>query len=267
MANTPNQTEPKRQGDLVDIVYYTDPLCCWSWGFEPQWRRLRYEFADAIRWRYCMGGLIPSWKFYQDSIHSVARPIQMGPVWMEAGHLTGMPNQSSIWMTQPPASSYLSCMAVKCAELQSTAAGEIYLRKLREAVMLEGRNIALQSVLTSVARSVALEHADLDEDLFLFDLTAGRGKEAFNKDLNEVQQMQIHRFPTLIFRKAGMPSLMLSGYQPYVKLLEVMQQLTPGVMPRKLDPHDEGFIKHWQGAMPREIAEINPTPTSPLARS
>jgi predicted DsbA family dithiol-disulfide isomerase len=214
-----------------------------------------------------MGGLIPSWKFYQDSLNAVARPIQMGPVWMEAGHLTGMPNQSSIWMTQPPASSYLSCIAVKCAALQSAAAGEVYLRKLREAVMLEGRHIAVQSVLTDIARAVALEHPDLDEDLFLFDLSTGKGKDAFNKDLNEVQQMQIHRFPTLIFRRVGMPSLMLSGHKPYVKLLEVMQQLAPEHSPRKLDPMDEDFIRHWQGAMPREMAEVSINPTSPPAQS
>lgn len=255
MASTPKQTEPKKQDDIVDIVYYTDPLCCWSWGFEPQWRRFRYQFATAIRWRYCMGGLLPSWKFYLDATHAVARPIQMGPVWMEAGHLTGMPNQSSIWMTQPPASSYLCCMAVKCAELQFPAAGETYLRKLREAVMLEGRNIAVQSVLIDVLRSVALEHPDLDEDLFLFDLNVGRGIDAFRRDLNEVQQMQIHRFPTLVFRRQGMPSLMLSGHKPYVKLLEVMQQLAPDVVPQTLDAQADDFIRHWQGATPREIAE------------
>src|SRR4051794_10923157 len=79
------------QADRVEISYYTDPLCCWSWAFEPQWRKLKFEYEGKISWRYCMSGLIPSWNDYNDPMHSVSRPIQMGPVWMHAMELSGMP--------------------------------------------------------------------------------------------------------------------------------------------------------------------------------
>src|SRR5687768_15102586 len=90
--------------DQLEIVFYTDPLCCWSWAFEPQWRKLRYEFEGEFSWRYCMGGLIPSWKNFNDVTNFVSRPIQMGPVWMEASHNSGMKIESSIWAEDPPAS-------------------------------------------------------------------------------------------------------------------------------------------------------------------
>ena len=32
---------PEAESVSLSIEYYTDPLCCWSWAFEPQWRRLR----------------------------------------------------------------------------------------------------------------------------------------------------------------------------------------------------------------------------------
>jgi hypothetical protein len=67
--------------DLVEITYYTDPLCCWSWAFEPQWRRLRYEYSGKIKWRYRMGGLLPDWSSFSDPMNDVSRPIQMGPFW------------------------------------------------------------------------------------------------------------------------------------------------------------------------------------------
>jgi putative protein-disulfide isomerase len=241
---------------VVDIVYYTDPLCCWSWAFEPQWRRLRYEFDGNVRWRYCMGGLIPSWKAFHDAANAVSRPVQMGPVWMEASHLTGMPIQNAIWMTNPPASTYLACIGVKCAELQSPTAGERYLRLLREAVMLQGKNIALQSVLLQVAIELELQDPLVfSADQFLQDLQGSKGKEAFRADLQEVQSLQITRFPTLIFRRSGHKPLMVSGHRPYAVLLDVMQQVAPEFKRRQHINADE-YLAYWGSMTDREMAEV-----------
>jgi predicted DsbA family dithiol-disulfide isomerase len=241
---------------VVNIVYYTDPLCCWSWAFEPQWRRLRYEFGAKVRWCYCMGGLIPSWKAFHDAANAVSRPAQMGPVWMEAQHLTGMPIQNSIWMTNPPASSYLACIAVKCAELQSPTAGEQYLRLLREAVMLQGKNIALQSVLLEIAHDFATSNPALfDARRFEQDLQEGSGKEAFRADLKEVQSLQITRFPTLIFRKSGHAPLIVSGHRPYAVLLDIMQQIAPELKRQQvIDPAE--YLAYWGTMTDREMAEV-----------
>src|SRR5690242_21305745 len=37
------------EADLLEVIYYTDPLCCWSWAFEPQWRRFLYEDRKSTR--------------------------------------------------------------------------------------------------------------------------------------------------------------------------------------------------------------------------
>src|SRR5438309_9692359 len=92
--------------DRVSITYYTDPLCCWSWALEPQWRKLRYLFQNAITWRYVTGGLLPGWNQFTDGLNSVSRPAQMGPIWMEAAHISGMPINNQVWIRNPPASSY-----------------------------------------------------------------------------------------------------------------------------------------------------------------
>lgn len=41
----------------MEIQIYTDPLCCWNWAFELQWRRLRYVYSGKLRWRYRMVGM------------------------------------------------------------------------------------------------------------------------------------------------------------------------------------------------------------------
>src|SRR5512143_835188 len=134
-------------GAAVAVVCYTDPLCSWSWAFEPQWRRLRFEGGDRLAWRYRMGGMIPDWSRYSDPVNAVSRPLQMAPQWFEVRHVTGMPIDERIWFEDPPASSHPACIAVKAAELQSSEAAELYLRRLREAVMLDRRNIARREIL------------------------------------------------------------------------------------------------------------------------
>ena len=209
------------KADQVEITFYTDPLCCWSWAFEPQWKRLQYEFQNKLTCRYVMSGLLPGWKNYNDPVYSVSRPMQMGPVWHEAGLTSGMKICDRIWIENPPASSYPACIAVKCAELQSQPAGAIYLRMVREAVMLYGKNIAQQDVLADVSKNLSEKFPGLlNTDQFIHDLAgSNNGIEAFRKDLNEVQSKNITRYPTLILRSANKPSIIITGYRPYSVLV------------------------------------------------
>src|SRR5437868_2342868 len=105
--------------ERIQITYYTDPLCCWSWAMEPHWRMFAYQFRDSISWRYCMSGLIPTWNNYVDEVNAVSRPAQLGPVWFQAGKISGMPVNGKMWHDTQPRSSFPACIAVKCAFLQS----------------------------------------------------------------------------------------------------------------------------------------------------
>ncbi len=245
------------KADGVEIVYYTDPLCCWSWAFEPQWRKLQYHFSDYLRWRYCMGGLLPSWKNFNDSMNIVNRPAQMGPIWMEASHISGMPIHNRIWIDNPPASSYLSCIAVKCAQLQSASAGEQYLRLLREAIMLHGQNISLLSVLTKIAETLAIRSPQqFNIELFNTDMQNDRGLEAFRKDIQEVKQNGINRFPTLLFRRLHFPSILITGYRPYVVILDALKQIAPDLFEVHKKMNIEAYKNHFPDSTDRELEEV-----------
>jgi putative protein-disulfide isomerase len=220
--------EPAQTG-VVDITYYTDPLCCWSWAMEADWLQLQKEFEGFISWRYCMGGLLPSWKAYHDALNAVTRPIQMGPVWMHARQLSGAAINDTIWFSDPPASSYPACIAVKCAGMQSTVAEEKYLHLLREAVMVNAQNIAKTEVLQSIATAMAKLDTNFDVNEFNKHLMGGAGIEAFRKDLQEVQSRGIERFPTFIFRN-GQQAIMLTGYRPYQALADTVYKLAPELL-------------------------------------
>jgi predicted DsbA family dithiol-disulfide isomerase len=249
------QQYTRQEADGIDILYYTDPLCCWSWAFEPQWRRLQYEFSGKITWRYCMGGLLPGWKDYHDPVNSVSRPAQMGPVWMHARQLSGMPMHDRVWIKDPPFSSYPACVAVKCACLQSLDAGEKYLQLLRGACMVKGWNIARQAVLIKVATCL-VGHYPLCMDLnrFTRDIKNYAGLEAFREDLQNLRYHNIKRFPTLVIRSSGQPAIIITGYRPYPVLLEALKQAAPHIE----KTHDTTLIEEYEKhCMEGIISEVN----------
>ena len=205
--------------DGVEVTFYTDPLCCWSWAMVPAWDRLKAECGPGIKIRYKMGGLLPSWKHFEDAAHSITRPSQMGPEWMHAAHLSGVKIDSRVWITDPPASSYPACIAVKCVQLQSESFAETYLHLLGRAVMVEGINIAkYKKALLDAAWLLHDKYSDFDLFRFRDDLTGDAGKEAFRKDLQETKYLGINHFPTLVITRKDRTKVILTGYQTYESL-------------------------------------------------
>lgn len=198
---------------------------------EPAWRKLLASLEGRVSRRYCMGGLLQDWKNYHDPEQHVSRPIQMGPVWLDAKYASGQPVNERIWLADPPASSYPACLAVKCAGLQSPAAEEAYLYALRKAVMADCRNIAKKEILIAVARETAAE-GTLDAEAFITDLEAGNGLESFRADLQETAYRNIHRFPSMVLQSAGGDGVVVKGYRPLPALLEAAERVlgvqTPG---------------------------------------
>ncbi len=213
---------------IVEISYFTDPLCCWSWGFEPQLRRLRYGFAGRIAWRLRMGGMIGDWAAFSDPLNDVSRPVQMGPLWIQAGTITHMPVEPAVWVHDPPASSWPSCLAVKAAGLQSASAADLYLRRLREALFVGGRNISREDVLIEVARDLGDSRPDLfDAERFRGDLGGAEAPAALEEDVREARFRGIGRFPCLGLRRKGADPAWLIGWRPYALLLDAVRFYAP----------------------------------------
>ena len=238
---TAEKLNPTGTADRVTVTYYTDPLCCWSWALEPHWEKLKEVYHDRIEWNYVMGGMIQDWKSYNDPMNSINRPIQFGPVWMHASQISGVPMDYSIWHKDPPASSFPSCIAVKCASLQSPRAGELLLSKLREAVMTQGLNIAKQAIIFKIAETTASANPGLlNYNRFEADWKNGSGMEAFNEDLQRTRFLRIGRYPTLTFTTGkASKGIMITGYRPYDVLNEGLRQMlgqVGGLTPKEKNP-------------------------------
>ncbi len=248
----------------VEVTYFTDPLCSWSWAFEAVWRRLRYELAGRIAWRYVLGGLIPDWQSFSDPLHSVHRPAQMGPSWYEVRHLTGMPVDEMIWLEDPPASSYPACVAVKAAARQGATVEEAYLRRLREGVMLERRNIARREVLLELFGEVA---GATPCGRFRRDLGGEEALTAFREDLKDAGYRNIGRFPALVLRGTGGRAVLIVGYRPYPVLREALAAVAPGLAPVRTAADPVAYARHWGSITAAEVAEALARPAAEVAQA
>jgi putative protein-disulfide isomerase len=210
----------------LTISYYTDPLCCWSWALQPAWSRLQEEYGDQITTRYVMGCMIVDWQSYRDPVNIVSRPFQMGAVWMHAATVGGVPIQYDVWHKDPPMSSYPSCLAVKCASLQSEQAAEQMLNDLRQAVMKQGLNISREDVILELADALSERSAGtFSAAQFLQDWKNDAARAILLEDIEETRRLQIDRFPTLIFGNELGPVHKIVGFRPYDMLQQVLRHV------------------------------------------
>lgn len=229
--------------NVVEALYFTDPLCSWSWAFEPERRRLEAEFGEAIHWRTAMGGMISDWLSYSDPLNAVSRPAQMGPQWLHVKQITGADIDERIWVDDPPGSSYPACLAVKAAQLQGKAAGDRYLDRARQAVMRERRNIARPEVLLELAHELEAEGTvPFDARLFRTDLDSKVAREAFRDDLKETRYREVGRFPSLILHAKGGRGILLAGYRPYHVLRSALLHVAPQLVGAEAHRDAEGGL-------------------------
>ena len=158
----------------VEVHYYTDPACSWSWGSEPKLRRLMWEFGDELRFTWVMGGLARS--------YGPDRYWELTTEWLEVTAESGMPIDARLWSQNPIESTYPACQAVKAAAEQGWEAAYRYLRRLREGIMFERRKLDNAEVLKEEAGPAGLDRGRFEIDLYSEAIT-----EAFAADLDEVR--------------------------------------------------------------------------------
>ncbi len=155
----------------VEVSYYTDPCCPWSWALEASLRRLEREFGPQLRFNFVMSGMA----------REFAAPLTMVSEALDAGAASGMPVDPRLWLDDPPRSSHPACIAVKAAAEQGDPAP--YLRRLREGLMCRRRRLDGATALIEEARAAG----GLSVDRFRIDLGSHAILEAFALDLERAR--------------------------------------------------------------------------------
>jgi putative protein-disulfide isomerase len=182
---------PKPFSQTIKIVYYTSPLCRTGWAMRENWQRFVNNFEHYMSFQFCLAG----------------------------------ETADSSQATEAGLSSYLACLAIKAAGMQSPVAADLYLTRLREAAIDEKRDISQVSVLVELARDVSkLHRANFDLHQFGHDFDTKATRQALQADFQKIHNNRIDTFPTLTLTLGG-KGIKMTGYCSYQKLSQAMQKL------------------------------------------
>jgi predicted DsbA family dithiol-disulfide isomerase len=235
----------------AEIIYVTDPICSHCWAMEPGWRKLLYHYGHLLTVRHLYGGLVPRWEGFADRGAGIRGPADVAPHWEEVVERYGQPIDPSVWLRDPLSSSFPASIAAHTVRLIAPEMEEAYLRRIRDALFLEARNIARTDVLIACAKDIGV-----DEALFAAAFERGDGVAPFEADLAELRELPVRGFPTLIISGAeGVQPWIMRGTQPYFRLERALRAVLGELPEERSTALDDVFAAYGSGTTP-EFAEV-----------
>ena len=233
----------------IQVIYFTDPICSTCWIIQPLLRKLQLEYGEYLNIEYRMGGLLPSWEEYNKG--KIAKPSDAAKHWEEVCVLHEMPLDGDIWEEDPLNSSYPPSIAFKAAQLQDTNKAILFLRRIKEMVFLEKKNIIKWEFLENAAFEVGLDSARLQRDF------EGRAKDLFREDLMLAADLGVVGFPTLFFEGKDGQRFSIKGYQPYKNFEDIIYRLIPGAQKETVNTDPEALFSQFQTMTDKEFALLS----------
>jgi putative protein-disulfide isomerase len=232
----------------IHITYFTDPICSACWGIEPQLRRLKLEYGAQFDIEYRMGGLLPSWEVYNSG--SISKPSDVAHHWDEVSLHYEMPIDGDVWLEDPLPSSYPPSIAFKAAQMQDEKKAIQFLRRIREMVFLEKKNITKWEHLETAAKQVGLDALKMKADF------EGSAKDLFQQDLDLARSLGVRSFPTLIFSDADQQRLVLKGVRPYEQFEQTLLALFPEAMKNGYNTTPNALFAQYPTLTTKEFAVL-----------
>jgi len=248
-ADSTNQAPTNEK--QVKIVYFTDPICSSCWGIEPQLRRMKMEYGKYIDIEYCMGGLLPSWEGFNGG--GITKPSDVYHHWEEVSHYYGMPMIGDVWLKDPLPSSYPPSIAFKAAQMQDKDKAILFLRRLREMVFIEAKNITRPEHIADAANWAGLDVKQLEAD------SKNNALSHFEQDLLKSRQMGVRGFPTVFFHDANGNRLTVYGFRGYEEFEANIKRLVPDAKAESLSPDALVYFKPFNSLTAKELSVFSKT--------
>src|SRR5690606_19125175 len=141
--------------------------------------------------------------------------------WEEASDHYQMPIDGDVWLEDPLDSSYPPSVAFKAAQMQGEAKAEFFLRRLKEMVFLEKKNISKWEHLLEAALVTGLDVVKFKTDF------EGAANTAFADDLALARQIGVRGFPTIFFTDKDDNRFKVYGSKPYEVYEQALLKLYP----------------------------------------
>jgi 2-polyprenyl-6-methoxyphenol hydroxylase-like FAD-dependent oxidoreductase/predicted DsbA family dithiol-disulfide isomerase len=233
---------------LLRVRYFTDPICSTCWIIQPIWKKLILEYGHYLDIQYIMGGLLPSWK---DCKGKITSPSDAAIHWKEVSDSYKMPIDSNVWIEDPLSSSFPPSIAFKAAQLQDETKALLYLRRIREMIFLEKKNIMKWAFLEMAAVETGLDVSRFRTDY------VNDARTSFDWDLELARRMNVNSFPTLFFTDHAGHEVRMKGYQHYQDFERAILHLLPFAKRAEIDPDPESLFRSFPTMVDAEFALLS----------
>jgi predicted DsbA family dithiol-disulfide isomerase len=195
-----------------------------------------------------MGGLLPSWEVYNSG--GISKPTDVAHHWDEVSLHYEMPIDGDVWLEDPLPSSYPPSIAFKAAQMQDEKKAVTFLRRIREMVFLEKKNITKWEYLEKAALQSGLNTSQFKLDY------EGQAQTLFQDDLTLGRSLNIRSFPTLVFTDADQQKLVLKGVRPYEHFEQTLLALYPQALKKVYNKSPEALFQHYPTLTTKEFAVL-----------
>lgn len=187
----------------IVVTHYTDPWSVWCWAIEPQLLRLQERHGETVELRVRLGAI------HESPIGPDFPREEIRRMFFAARRGSGMPLDPDVVLKPWPGTTHRAGISAKAAALADPPRGAAYLRRLREAALVDARNIEDIEVQEAVARGVGIDAAAFREAL-----ESDEAARDFYADQAEARVRGVSGFPTVTFRDAAGMEVGVSGFQP-----------------------------------------------------
>lgn len=196
----------------VNVEYFTDPICAWSYVSEPTVQSLLSEHRDHVDFHFRSLPILDKIIGQPKEGEKFHTPQEMQQEWTEISRKTGVRLDPTLWSENPPHSSWPANRAMKAALRQGLDNGSRFIHLLRDAALVDRKNPSDLEVLKSIAVEAALDvnrfHKDMTEN-------AQQLEREVADDAIEAIERCIFSTPTLVMQNDDEDKVIISGTLDY----------------------------------------------------
>lgn len=199
------------------LIYFSDPMCSWCYGFAPVIGKIREAFGERLPIRLVMGGLRPGTT--EPMSEEAKRSIREH--WTHVHEASGQPfdgavldREGFIYDTDPAA------RAVVLLRRNHPNLALDYLARLQSAFYAENRDVTSAEVLADIAADMGVNRQG-----FLAQLDTVDARQETWRDYAVSQRAGVTGFPTLVAgpNEEGVFGVVTRGYAPGEQVLAVLE--------------------------------------------
>ncbi|HLZ74634.1 DsbA family protein [Phenylobacterium sp.] len=200
------------------LIYFSDPMCSWCYGFSPVVDDIRRTFGRALPIRVVMGGLRPG----TETPMTEEAKLEIANHWVHVHEATGLPFDGTgmsapgfVYDTDPAA------RAVVVARRDGEEMAAAFLQRAQEAFYAEGRDVTTEAVLGDLAEELGIDRAG-----FLEAWSSDEAKQETWRDYAISQRAGVTGFPTLVAgpNAEGVYGVVTRGFAPGEQVVPILKE-------------------------------------------